>query len=179
MSNWNRRKVSREEKEEWINGLARIYQKQGVTSIPSKIMDVTGLKKDTVYNYLDSKFKRKIDYPKREPIVPASQVIVKHMGDGYGQELVERFREEVLAEEKLSPEEKQKLEAERQRKREEEEQKKQEQKRKNEETKAHNLLSQAWNKIQKAEKANIDVTVFLERYNNATLPSCKLFISYL
>ena len=46
-----------------------------------------------------------------------------------GSEYVERHRKEVIAEEKLSPEEKQKLEAERQRKREEEERKKQEQKR--------------------------------------------------
>lgn len=55
-----RRQVSKEEKAEWINGLAALYQKQGLQSacvlstggyaneIKQKIVEVTGLDSSTV-----------------------------------------------------------------------------------------------------------------------------------
>lgn len=95
VANWNRRQVSREEKTEWINGLAEIYQKQGVKSIPTKIMEVTGLKKDAVYRNIDPKHIRKSEYPKREPLISATTRI-ENVG---GKELVERHRKEVIEEE--------------------------------------------------------------------------------
>ena len=107
VSNYARRLVPDEEKRKWINGLAEIYEKQGVTSIPSKILEMTGLKKDAVYQHLDHKFMRQIDYPKREPTVSASQVIEKALGKNrpdYGKQIVERHREEVKQELLKSPE---------------------------------------------------------------------------
>ena len=62
------RKVSREEKEEWINGLAGIYRKQGfrvgehddgrANEILQKIIEATGLGRSTVERYLSSDFKQ-------------------------------------------------------------------------------------------------------------------------
>lgn len=116
ISNWHRRKVSREEKEEWINGLAKIYKKQGLTvkgkrkgsagrapnEIRDKIAEITGLHHDTVHAYLNSRYKQ--ETPKDVvpiPRVPASQVIetqFEHHKEGYGRQLVERHREEVKEE---------------------------------------------------------------------------------
>jgi hypothetical protein len=106
ISNWHRRQVSREEKEEWINGLAEIYKKQGILGarIVEKIAKVTGLYRGTVYGYLSDIFKERHHKPHEyEPRVPASQVIetqFEHMKNGYGRQLVERHRREVLEEEK-------------------------------------------------------------------------------
>ena len=69
IANFHRRQVSREEKEEWINGLAKIYQKQGLrvvhiandgieNEIKQKIMEVTGLSDFTVDGYLHNEFKQ-------------------------------------------------------------------------------------------------------------------------
>lgn len=116
VANWHRRQVAWEEKEEWINGLARIYKKQGLEvygkrmgsagASPNKIRDkiavVTGLTPDTVNEYLSEEFKqtpRGGGWSDEVPrLVPASQVIEKSMGN-YGKRLVERHREEVLSEE--------------------------------------------------------------------------------
>jgi len=104
VSNWHRRQVSREEKEEWINGLASIYQKQGLSSkglrneIKAKLVEVTGLTPRSVEQYLKAEFKR-------EPLphelegqtrISASERIEHVLGEEY----VERHREEVIAEEK-------------------------------------------------------------------------------
>jgi len=107
VANWNRRQISREEKEEWINSLARIYQKQGLkvsskgrrNEIMAKIMEVTGLSDRTVGAYLDERYKQKPSYDveKRQPVIPASERIEHELGKEY----VERHREEV--EHKLRP----------------------------------------------------------------------------
>ena len=109
IANFHRRQVSREEKAEWINGLAEIYQKQGFkvrneqrkNEIINKIVDGTGLNSDTIGGYLGEEFKQEypsaIDLEKqREPRVPASQRIEKQLGS----EVAGRFRKEVLEEAK-------------------------------------------------------------------------------
>ena len=72
IANFHRRQVSREEKEEWINGLAEIYQEQGLkvgkegadgqdhNEIREKLMVVTGLTKATINQYLHSEFKQEL-----------------------------------------------------------------------------------------------------------------------
>jgi len=107
VANWHRRKVKESEKEEWINRLARIYKKQGYkisdkfpfeNEIKQRIIEVTGLKHDTVESYLVNEYKQQQRRPKEsyQPQIPASQRIEKNLGS----EVVERHREEVLAEEK-------------------------------------------------------------------------------
>jgi hypothetical protein len=100
VANWHRRAVSREEKEEWINGLAKIYKKQGLkisvgsehtNEIKNKVMEVTGLSEKTVGNYLSVEFKQEVRHIEDKPRVPASQRIEKQLGS----EVVERHREEV------------------------------------------------------------------------------------
>lgn len=111
IANWHRRQVSREEKAEWINGLAEIYKKQGlkvspINEVKAKIMDGTKFAERTISRYLSSEYKAEFSLglrEGREPRVPASQVIEKQFETerkGYGKQLVERHREEVLAEEK-------------------------------------------------------------------------------
>jgi hypothetical protein len=117
ISNWHRRQVSREEKEEWINGLAKIYKKQGLSAskliggkyhneIIAKIVDKTGFSKPTITKHLDLKYKQKETHSeggKYKAKAPASQVIETQFDfhrKGYGRQLVERHREEVLEEEK-------------------------------------------------------------------------------
>ena len=111
VSNWHRRAVNRSEKEEWINGLASIYQKQGLKSalrhadgglkneIKEKIMDVTGLSEITVSRNLSPEFKQVApSSEKRKPRVPASQVI-ETLSKSSGYEpgaVVERHEAEVL-----------------------------------------------------------------------------------
>lgn len=106
VSNWHRRQVPREEKEEWINGLARIYQKQGLkvggrgrghrNEIRERIEQVTGLKSTVVNSFLHAEFKGEALDFETEPRVPASQAIISTAKDKeYGKQLVERHREEV------------------------------------------------------------------------------------
>lgn len=108
VANWHRRQVPREEKEEWINGLAEIYKKEGlevrrikgstrVNEIVNKIAEVTGLDATTVRDYISPEFKQmEIGRKIQEPRVPASQVIEKAFpSKDYGKKLVERHREEV------------------------------------------------------------------------------------
>jgi hypothetical protein len=107
ISNWHRRQVSREEKENWLNDLAKIYKKQGLSSngirgqneIKAKIVEITGLDPRTVEVYLKPEFKQ-------EPLphmlegktrITASERIEHELGKEY----VERHREEV--EEELRP----------------------------------------------------------------------------
>jgi len=112
VANWHRRQVSREEKEEWINGLAEIYKKQGLkvraakgafaaqspNEIANKIIAVTGLSMSTVLGYLRDDFKQKaLARTQHPPRVPASQAIISKVGEDYGKKLVERHREEVKA----------------------------------------------------------------------------------
>jgi len=102
VANFHRRIVPYQEKKEWINGLAGIYQKQGLTSIGNrneiklKIAEVTGLNPDTVLLLLDAKFKQRVPYPveERKPTIPASERIEHDLGKDY----VERHREEVKQE---------------------------------------------------------------------------------
>ena len=114
VANWHRRQVSREEKEEWINGLARIYKKQGLdvygtrkgsagappNEILDKIVEVTGLSRDTVKEYLLDRFKQESrgGWTEETPRpVPASQRIETTLGKDY----VERHRKEI--EQELRP----------------------------------------------------------------------------
>jgi len=97
VANWHRRQVPRQEKAEWINGLAEIYKKQGIVgaTISEKIISVTGLAYETVMDYLNIEYKqRKREKPTEQPPrVLASQRIEKQLGS----EVVERHREEVKA----------------------------------------------------------------------------------
>ena len=108
VANWHRRQISRDEKEEWINGLARIYQKQGLTTkgirgeneIKAKIVERTGLTPRTIEMYLEPKFKQE-PYPhmiEGQYRLSASERIEHDLGKEY----VERHREEV--EQELRPE---------------------------------------------------------------------------
>lgn len=108
IANFHRRPITREEKAEWINGLAEIYKKQGLiegTSIIQKIVQVTGLSDRTIGEYLDDKYKLKVfqegkHFEHVQTRVPASQRIEKSLGS----EVVERHREEVKQELLKSPE---------------------------------------------------------------------------
>jgi len=109
VANWHRRQVSREEKQKWINGLAKIYKKQGLkisvggehkNEIVEKIVEVTGLHVTTLREYLSSEFKQEPKEYLQEvqmPRVPASQRIETTLGKDY----VKRHREEV--EQELRP----------------------------------------------------------------------------
>jgi len=92
VANWNRRQITRQEKEEWINGLARIYQKQGLkvrggdpphpNEVVSRIIEVTGLSSWAVKQNLSDDFKQ-IEFTRKfpqEPRVPASQRIETQLG---------------------------------------------------------------------------------------------------
>lgn len=115
VANFHRRQVTREEKEEWINGLAEIYKKQGLKAgktkqknqIIAEISDVTGIPENTVRYYLKAEYKSQIPANIAEihqPRVPASQRIFTQFfhiaGKDAAKSLVARHREEVLAEEK-------------------------------------------------------------------------------
>jgi len=145
VSNWHRRKVGEKEKAEWINGLAEIYQKQGLqvayaihtgfeNQIKNRIVEVTGLDGSTVNTYLSHEFKQELKggTPKGYEYVPASQRTETRLGE----KIAERFRKQVLEEEKLSPEDLAKLKVEQQHNKEERERKAQEKKLKKEEQKA-------------------------------------------
>ena len=107
IANFHRRPITREEKAEWINGLAEIYKKQGLiegTSIIQKIVQVTGLSDRTIGEYLDDKYKLKVfqegkHFEHVQTRVPASQRIEKSLGS----EVVERHREEVKIVEHVIP----------------------------------------------------------------------------
>ena len=118
VANWHRRQVSREEKEEWINGLAEIYKKQGlkvrrevktkqggyrINEITQKISEVTGLDISTVRDYISPAYKQtETGHEIQKERVSASQVIEKAFPTReYGKKLVERHRKEV--EQELRP----------------------------------------------------------------------------
>lgn len=105
VANFHRRIVPYEEKKRGINGLAEILSKQDIGGIPisQKLCVITGIPTDTIREYLEVKYKaRKHTKPlKKPPRVPASQAIETAFPKrGYGKQLVERHRVEVLAEEK-------------------------------------------------------------------------------
>lgn len=108
VANWNRRQVSIQEKEEWINDLARIYKEHGlevgkprqVNQIVNKIAEVTGLTPQTVRSYLSKEFRQVPPENLAElniPRISASERIEHELGEEY----VERHREEV--EQELRP----------------------------------------------------------------------------
>jgi len=107
IANWHRRYVPSAEKEEWINGLAKIYQKQGlkvsaynpagqsINEILNKIVEATGLHENTIRSYLRGEFKQRAPpSATRKPRIPASQRIETKLGP----EVVERHREEIRRE---------------------------------------------------------------------------------
>jgi len=98
ISNWHRREVPRSEKEEWINGLAKIYKEQGVAApLAAKIASETGLAHRTIMDYLSDEYKDESKArtdPRPERRVPASQRIETELGPEY----VKRHREEVRQE---------------------------------------------------------------------------------
>lgn len=105
IANFHRRQVTWEEKEKWINGLAELYKQEGVIAgeISKRIQEKTGLSQPTVDEYLHQIYKG--DSSRRErkeyaTTIPASQVIIHRSGKEYGEKLVARHREEVIAEEK-------------------------------------------------------------------------------
>lgn len=114
VSNWQRRTITKEEKTEWINGLARIYQKEGFkvygkkvsvhpkNEIAAKIMDELGLSRTTVGRFLHPKYKQAEPegIGNRGPKSKASEAIDR-LGSSlqYSGDLVERHREELLQDE--------------------------------------------------------------------------------
>jgi ribosomal protein S8 len=122
IANFHRRIVPYQEKKDWINGLAKIYEKQGLkislgpshkNEIIERISNLTGLSSRTVRSYIHSEYLQDKETPIAEPKVPASQVI-KTMADsrreGWGDRLIERHRQEIIAEEKPKIESKLKTE---------------------------------------------------------------------
>ena len=112
VANWNRRQVSREEKAEWINGLAEIYKQQGYkvgtkgekNDIVNKIVEVTGISQPTVNKHLSSEYQQRFP-PQLVPKQPESaldrlksdRVSVESR---YGEDFVERLQNEVKEETK-------------------------------------------------------------------------------
>jgi phosphotransferase system IIB component len=138
IANFHRRQVSREEKEEWINGLAEIYKKQGLkvrlnigseheNQIKNKIVEITGLSKEAVEKYLLAEFKQEQTRPSEsyKPLISASQRIEAKLGS----EIVDRFRKQVLEEAKLTPQERDALTKKREHEKEERQRKRVENKR--------------------------------------------------
>ena len=89
-----------------INNLARVYREQGYKILDKfpftnekkqKIMEVTGLTKTTVDNYLSNEYKQEQRRPieTQGPKIPASERIEHELGEEY----VERHRKEVLEQE--------------------------------------------------------------------------------
>ena len=85
-------RYSREEKEEWINGLAEIYQKQGLrvvriandgieNEIKQKIIATTGLSDVTVTKYLHDEFKQDARQGAGAPSLPILEKAEKALGE--------------------------------------------------------------------------------------------------
>lgn len=98
ISNWHRREVPVFEKSKWINGLAKIYQEQGVATggVAKKISEETGLHPNTVRKFLSIEYKdetqsERASGPRPDQRVPASQRIETELGADY----VERHETEV------------------------------------------------------------------------------------
>lgn len=110
VANWHRRQVSGEEKEEWINGLAEVYKKQGLevrsqssgkNEIIERIEQVTGLHPSTIQYYLKSEYKQKEPEHLKETGHEYKFSARERIESRLGREYVERHREEV--EEELRP----------------------------------------------------------------------------
>lgn len=67
---WRKHSLQETEREDWINGLAEIYKKQGV-KIVDKLIEVTGLSRKAIMKYLRN------EYVEREEVTPTKPV-VKH-----------------------------------------------------------------------------------------------------
>jgi hypothetical protein len=111
IANFHRRQVSREEKEEWINGLAKIYKDQGLrvsfikgdgiqNEIKQKIMEVTGLSESTVNRYLANEFKSE-QKGGGTSVVPTFEKVERALG----KKGLQKFKKQVLEEAKLTPQE--------------------------------------------------------------------------
>lgn len=134
IANFHRRQVSREEKEEWINGLAKIYKAQGlspsvlnrtgksINEIKEKLSEVTGLHSDTILLYLDGEFKQEPPESRRGSTVPACEKVEKALG----RKGAEAYKKQVLAEANLSPQERAALTKKRQHEKEERDRKREE-----------------------------------------------------
>ena len=114
IANFHRRQITREEKEEWINGLAKIYKAQGLkvgkhdngqrNEIEQKIIEVTGLAERTVTTYLSSEFKQ-------EPVLghPLPTPLLVKAEKALGEEGLKKLKKQILKEDKLSPQQKAQL----------------------------------------------------------------------
>lgn len=111
IANFHRRQVERWEKEQWINGLARIYQLQGlsaekvvlgktVNQLVQKLVETTGLSDRTITEFLSSDFKQPPTNIPR-PNVPSFEKVEKVLG----KKGAEKYRKQVLEEAKLTPQE--------------------------------------------------------------------------
>ena len=116
IANFHRRQVSREEKEQWINGLAKIYKAQGLkvgkhddgkaNEILQKIVEVTGLADRTVSEYLHGEFKQANPWEGSHAIpTPLLEKAEKVLGE----EGLKKLKKQILKEDKLSPQEKAQL----------------------------------------------------------------------
>lgn len=135
IANFHRRQVTKQEKEEWINGLAKIYKAQGLrvfvtdndgksNEIKQKLVEVTGLNQSTVHEYLANEFKQELKGGGLTTI-PASDKVERVLG----KKGAEKYRKQVLAEANLSPQERAALTKKRQQEKEERERKREENKR--------------------------------------------------
>ena len=105
IANFHRRQITREEKEEWINGLARIYRGQGLkvamtrnlggfeNQIKNRIAEVTGLSSHTVSIYLSEDYKQE-PTTILHPSLPAVEKVEKVLG----KKGAEAYKKQVLAE---------------------------------------------------------------------------------
>lgn len=133
IANFHRRQVSKEEKSEWINGLAKIYKAQGLSpaklvgsrvrnEIKEKLMEVTGLSDTTLLEYLLDDFKAEPPHEAVGVSTPAFEKVEKVLG----KKGADAYKKQVLAEANLSPQERGALTKQRQREKEERKRKREE-----------------------------------------------------
>lgn len=126
IANFHRRHVEEWEKKEWINGLAKIYVNQGFKVQPEqigsakptneiivKLMEATGLSKKPISALLADEFKQE-RFGGGIMTTSASEKVEKLLGE----KGAEKYKKDVVAESKLTPQEKAALTRKRQQERE-------------------------------------------------------------
>lgn len=114
IANFHRRRISREEKATWINGLATLYQSQGFkvfkdgdksqgsNEIAERIAEVTGIHRRTVNTYLKDDYKQsnkvREDHENAERS-KASEILFNALAGrshAWAKRVLERYQEELL-----------------------------------------------------------------------------------
>ena len=113
ISNWHRRTISKPEKTEWINGLARIYYSEGlkvygenpstrggpaINEIMNRLIVELGICRQTISTYLDARYKQKgkggNQGGPRVPAIQAIETLAKN-NPRLADDVVERYEKEV------------------------------------------------------------------------------------